>query len=238
VIFFKSLVFLAIVLATSLSCADCGLQTDKLFEQGKAYYKNGQYLLAANQLATFTLLTCNNAQSLEARLFWARSLYELNEAMEAERVILPMAKNQLWEGKTRIIKAWYQPELRESLTAVERDRFSEFQRQIDQLETIKKPWLAGTLSAIVPGAGQAYNGNYQSAFFSFVLNSIFLSATIELHREKMGAAALASGMLFSVVYLGNIMGSMDSSHSLNENYQRADRERIRDQVFPELRLPQ
>ncbi len=227
-----------ILFITHFVQADCALKTDKLFEQGKAYFTNGQYLLAANQLATFTLLTCNEAQSLEARIFWARSLYELNEAVEAERVILPMAKNQMWESKVRVIRAWYQPELKQSLALVEQDRFSEFQRQVSQLETIKKPWLAGTLSAVVPGAGQAYNGNFQSAVLSFVLNSIFLSATIELHREKMGAAALASGMLFSVVYLGNIMGSMDSSHSLNENHQRADQERIRDQVFPELRLPQ
>jgi hypothetical protein len=170
-------------------------------------------------------------------MFWARSLYELNEAVEAERVILPMAKNHLWESKVRIIRAWYQPELKESLPAVERDRFSEFQRQISQLENLKRPWLAGTLSAVVPGAGQVYNGNFQSAVFSFVLNSIFLSATIELHREKMGAAALASGMLFSIVYLGNIAGSMDSSHALNENHKRVHQERIRDQVFPELRLP-
>ena len=175
---------------------------------------------------------------MEARVFWARSLYELNEAVEAERVILPMVTNQIWESKVRVIRAWYQPELKQSLAPIEQDRFSEFQRQVAQLETIKKPWLAGILSAIVPGAGQAYNGNFQSAVFSFVLNSIFLSATIELHREKMGAAALASGMLFSVVYLGNIMGSMESSHSLNENHQRPDRERLRDQVFPELRLPQ
>ncbi len=215
---------------------DCAAKTDKLFEQGKSYYSNGQYLLAANQLATFTLLTCNEAQSLEARIFWARSLYELNEAAEGERVILPMAKNQHWESKVRIVRAWYQPELKESLAVSERERFSEFQRQIAQLGTIKKPWIAGTLSAVLPGAGQAYNGNFQSAIFSFVLNSIFLSATVELHREKMGAAALASGMLFSVVYLGNIMGSIDSSHSLIENHQRADKERIRDQVFPELRL--
>lgn len=228
-----------LILLTSLFAqADCALKTDKLFEQGKAYYTNGQYLLAANQLATFTLLTCSKAQSLEARVFWARALYELNEAAEAERVILPVAQNQVWESKVRIIRAWYQPELKQSLASVEQDRFFDFQRQIGQLENIKKPWLAGTLSAVIPGAGQAYNGNFQSAVFSFVLNSIFLTATIELHREKMGAAALASGMLFSVVYLGNIMGSMDSSHSINENYKRNDRERIRDEVFPELSLPQ
>lgn len=227
-----------ILIASQFSLADCALKTDKLFEQGKAYYTHGQYLLAANQLSTFTLLTCSEAQSLEARIFWARSLYELNEATEAERVILPVSKNQVWESKVRIIRAWYQPELKQSLAAPERERFSEFQRQVDQLENRKKPWLAGTLSAVIPGAGQVYNGNFQSAVFSFVLNSIFLSATLELHREKMGAAAVASGMLFSVVYLGNIMGSMDSSHSLNENYQRSDRERIRDEVFPELRLPQ
>lgn len=233
-IFFNFLILLTSLFAQ----ADCALKTDKLFDQGKSYYTNEQYLLAANQLATFTLLTCSEAQSLEARVFWARALYELNEAAEAERVILPVAKNQVWESKVRIIRAWYQPELKQSLASVEQDRFFDFQRQIGQLENIKKPWLAGTLSAVVPGAGQAYNGNFQSAIFSFVLNSIFLSATIELHREKIGAAALASGMLFSVVYLGNIMGSMDSSHSLNENYKRNDRERIRDEVFPELRLPQ
>ena len=91
------------------------------------------------------------------------------------------------------------------------------------------------MSAVFPGAGQIYNGSYQSALFSFVLNSIFLSATLEFHDQKMAAAALASGALFSVFYVGGITSSVETSRAINKEHNRMKVDALRDEIFPELK---
>jgi hypothetical protein len=116
----------------------------------------------------------------------------------------------------------------------DQQRFQNWQTATHSFPDVKKPWLAGAMSAVIPGAGQVYNGNYQSAVFSFLINALFLSASIELSRQGLPATSAVSGTIFSIVYVGNILGSMQSSQLLNEKAHQNKRSELRQHYFPEL----
>jgi hypothetical protein len=100
----------------------------------------------------------------------------------------------------------------------------------------RSPALAGVLSAFFPGAGQFYNGAYQSAVISLLLNSIFLWSTLEFNNRDLNGPALASGVVFSVTYLGNIMNAVRGSNKLNEMSSAKDKENLKELLFPLLRI--
>ena len=214
--------------------ADCLNGLDSIYSQGKDYFFRSQYLLASQQFSLFSQITCDLDKRESSRLRWAQSLFELGETTEGELILSKISPKSSYFQTSRIIRAWYQPSLMTTLPEVEQARFEEWNKQINQLPRIKNVWLSGAMSAIVPGLGQIYNGNYQSAAFSFVLNALFFSATMELHQKKLDATALTSGVIFSVVYLGNIAGTVYSSKEINQSAQESMKHDLKMRLFPEL----
>jgi hypothetical protein len=93
----------------------------------------------------------------------------------------------------------------------------------------KSPWLAGSLSAVLPGAGSAYVGNYSEAALAFFVNALFISASIRaFHTDNpglgtvLGAAALA-------FYGGSIYAAANGAHRYNDRARAAylDEQRTR-----------
>lgn len=214
--------------------AECLRGADPLFAQGQEYFEHGQYLLATQQFSQFSLLSCETDHQEKGRVRWAQSLYELGETEEGNRVLEKLGPQSRYRPQAQILKAWYQPSLVSTLPAADQQRFQNWRKQAESLPASKTPWVAGTLSAVIPGLGQVYNGNYQSAAFSFILNALFLSSTIELHNKNLDATAIASGVIFSVVYVGNIVSSVQSAHAINQASQEPAKAEFKDQMFPEL----
>jgi hypothetical protein len=79
----------------------------------------------------------------------------------------------------------------------------------------KSPVLAGTLSAVLPGAGQVYVGRYQDAVLAFVLNGVLIWAAY----ESFDNGENVTGAILSVVeagwYFGNIYNAMNNAHKFN-----------------------
>lgn len=214
--------------------AQCLNGLDPLYRQGRESFERGQYLLATMHFSQFSLLACSSGKTAESRVRWAQSLYELGELQEGDLILEKVSEPPEAVSKARIVRAWYQPDSRASLSPSERNRFTEWESDLERVPAVKSPLTAGLLSTALPGAGQAYNGFYQSAAFSFVLNALFLAATTNFHQRRMDGAALTSGVLFSVVYVGNIVGSVKSAQALN-GAARNDRARERKpRAFPEL----
>lgn len=239
VIFFRCLIsFLMTVplLCPAKASAECFHNLDGIFDQGRDYFLHGQYLLSTQQFSFYSQLSCSPKDQDRGRLRWAQSLYELGEIEEGNFILAKMKPTSEEFSKSRIIRAWYQPSLIFSLPDNEKIRFENWEKQQDFLPTAKSAALSGTMSAVLPGLGQVYNGNYQSALFSFVLNTLFLSATLELHSKNMDATALASGIVFSVVYIGNIVGTIQSSRSINRQTQEPILLDLKSRLFPELLL--
>lgn len=223
-----------IIIAPLFAWGECFNDLGKIFEQGKEYFLREQYLLASQQFSLFSLLSCQVQHQDQGRLRWAQALLELGETEEGFLLLNQIDKASPYFEKSRIIQAWYQPTLIPSLPPSAQKRFQDWETQVNSLPLKKKPWLAGTLSAVLPGAGQVYNGNYQSGLFSFVLNALFLSATIELTQHNLKATAAASGTIFSVVYVGNIASAIQSSKKINTLSHDPSRSTLKFNLFPEL----
>ncbi len=80
----------------------------------------------------------------------------------------------------------------------------------------RSPALAGVLSALLPGAGQAYGGAWQGAAVSLLLNAVLIGATVELVRHELYFSAGATGLAASVFYVGNIMNAVDGAARKND----------------------
>lgn len=121
-----------------------------------------------------------------------------------------------------------------SFNADEKNKLSEMQMAL-QSSPRKSPLTAGMVSALLPGAGQAYVGNYQTAAMAFILNALFLSATVEFARNDLPAAAIASGAVFSVTYVGNILSAVQGANASNQTSRSGAEQFLQDHLFPDLK---
>ncbi|PLX80996.1 MAG: hypothetical protein C0616_05900 [Desulfuromonas sp.] len=77
------------------------------------------------------------------------------------------------------------------------------------------PGLAGTLSAVLPGAGQLYTGHPRSACLALLLNVAFLAASLEAFDQEM---PVLGGILLAVEigwYGGNIYNALNLAERNN-----------------------
>ena len=73
---------------------------------------------------------------------------------------------------------------------------------------------AGIL-AIVPGLGYSYDGYKQTALSSFIVNGLFIWATVEAFRRDNQSIGTMLGILSFGWYTGNIYGSVVSAERRN-----------------------
>jgi len=80
----------------------------------------------------------------------------------------------------------------------------------------KSPALAGTLAAILPGAGHLYTERPRDALTAFILNSAFICAAVELfHHENYVIGAIVT--FFEIgLYAGNIYSAVSSAYKYNK----------------------
>ncbi|WP_321368070.1 tetratricopeptide repeat protein [uncultured Desulfuromusa sp.] len=83
----------------------------------------------------------------------------------------------------------------------------------------KSPQLAGSLSALLPGAGQLYTERPLQAGIAFTLNAAFIYAALESwENENYATAGILS--LFEIGwYGGNIYNAMNNAHKYNRRQQ-------------------
>jgi hypothetical protein len=79
----------------------------------------------------------------------------------------------------------------------------------------KSPSLAGTLSALLPGAGQLYVGRKRDAVVSFLLNGAFILGAIEAFRKDENAVGGILIMFETGWYAGNIYSAISGAHKYN-----------------------
>ncbi len=97
----------------------------------------------------------------------------------------------------------------------------------------KRPWLAGLLSAALPGLGQVYAGSWQSAGVSLVINGVLIASTVELARNDLYFAAATTGMASSIFYVGNILNAADLAGRYNETASMPQKEQLERLLVPE-----
>ena len=99
----------------------------------------------------------------------------------------------------------------------------------------KKPWIAGTLSAIIPGAGKYYVGKKRSAYAAFLQQLVLAGLVWDTwHIDKrFSPQMLIASSLFTVFYVGNIWGS---TLSVGIHY-REKFDTFKQSLLLDLRLP-
>jgi hypothetical protein len=100
-----------------------------------------------------------------------------------------------------------------------------FYQQLNQFseEQWKNPWIAGGLSAIIPGAGRVYAGDWKNALVSVMFVGINSYQSIRGFRKN--GIQSSSGWIFGTIaagfYIGNIYGSAWTAK--RKNQQKYDR---------------
>ena len=90
----------------------------------------------------------------------------------------------------------------------------------------KSPLLAGILSAVVPGSGQAYAGTYRDGLVALLVNGLFIAGTaVAIDQENYATAAVVGGIGLPF-YLGNIYGAANAANKWNLSLHRDLRDRL------------
>jgi tetratricopeptide (TPR) repeat protein len=80
----------------------------------------------------------------------------------------------------------------------------------------KSPAMAGTLAAILPGAGHLYTERPRDALEAFLLNGAFILGAIELFRHENYVAGGIVTFFEIGWYTGNIYSAVSSAHKYNK----------------------
>lgn len=95
-------------------------------------------------------------------------------------------------------------------------------------ERWKKPWLASTLSAIIPGAGRWYAGDWKNAIVSLVF--VGLNGYQSYRGFSRTGISSPTGWIFGAIgfgfYVGNIYGAAWTAKRKNEQKRKYYQERI------------
>jgi hypothetical protein len=192
------------------------------------------------QLAVTTwrsLLTASPPVATDARLALAWSLFESRDTSAAVAVSqsLPVdLGNRLATWRDHRDSIAFASGIAKLPNAAMQREAVRLQAAHQMASEQKRPWLAGALSAVLPGAGQLYAGSIQGAAMSFVLNSVLIATTIEFARRDLYFAAGTSGLVASVFYVGGIFNASDLAARRNRRASAAIENRLVQTLLPEL----
>ena len=80
----------------------------------------------------------------------------------------------------------------------------------------KSPWLAGTMSAVVPGSGSFYSGRRLEGTYAFFITALFWLATADAMANEDGALTGLFGFFTLAFYGGNIYTAVNSTYKYND----------------------
>jgi outer membrane protein assembly factor BamD (BamD/ComL family)/TM2 domain-containing membrane protein YozV len=99
---------------------------------------------------------------------------------------------------------------------------------LDQMGELprKSPFLAGAMSAVIPGSGQIYSGHYGDGITAFILNGLFIAGTVVAIEQENCAVAGIVGVIGLPFYAGNIYGAANAATKWNLGVRRDLRGKI------------
>lgn len=231
--------------------ADCPFREN--YELGRDYGARGQNLLSAFHFSTAQRSTCAEL-ALRSKYDLALALARLEEWSEFDHVTRELSATSLGEP-ARFLRAVHLAE--EAGAAPETLRRAHLWTSLEDAHTARTAWsaagmeaeilarieatprrspaLAAGLNALLPGAGYASLGMWQSAGLSFVLNGLFVASALEFGRKDLHAAEITAYAIGSVTYIGGIIGGHRAAVDWNREAMRPVRDEARARVFTELR---
>ncbi len=117
----------------------------------------------------------------------------------------------------------------------EQKNLIEIKKRILKLKQ-KSPWIAGALSALIPGLGKFYAGQKGAALSTFTSNVIFAGMAIETFYRTQNLKSpsfILFTSLFTFFYTGNIIGSI---HSVKKRYKSLSKQ-IDNEILINMHIP-
>ena len=216
-----------------------------LFQTGTAYFRGGDNDGAAKNFSALRekypqSLFAGEACFLEAMSYWKKKEYEKSgnlflelvqaypDVSRAPAAMAAAALTELDRGNTEAAGALLH---RFVATYPDHPKIERVGEAISLLEGYadlpqKSMMLASIMSAVLPGAGYAYAGDYGTAFMSFVVNGAFIAgAWTAFAQELYAVGALVAGVGVPF-YAGNIYGSALAVKKWNYAVKQEARDRI------------
>jgi putative component of membrane protein insertase Oxa1/YidC/SpoIIIJ protein YidD len=102
---------------------------------------------------------------------------------------------------------------RESFAGLEPRLRDELLGRVDELEALpsRSPWLAGSMSAVLPGSGQLYAGRPADGAVAFLTNALLIGGTVVAARNDEDVTAVALGFVAFGFYAGNVYGAANAA---------------------------
>ena len=94
----------------------------------------------------------------------------------------------------------------------------------------KSPAVAGTLAAIVPGAGHLYTQRRRDALVAFLLNGVFIWSAVELFNDEKYVTGGIVTFFELGWYSGNIYSAVSSAHKFNKRTKKDFLQGLRNRV--------
>lgn len=98
----------------------------------------------------------------------------------------------------------------------------------------RSPFLAGTLSAILPGLGQWYDGRFWDGLSALLVNGMFAYGIYATFRDEHYPSAGILIFLGSGFYGGNIFSAVSSAHKFNQNIRESSWSKLKNQYGIEV----
>ncbi|MGE0762182.1 MAG: hypothetical protein AB7N80_02775 [Bdellovibrionales bacterium] len=243
-----------IFFSRTIWAADCSL--NEHFDLGQQYFKKAQYLLSSLHFSTAQKSNCASL-ALKSKYNLILSFYQLTELQEVRDLTQELSTTNLGPDAT-FLRAIYldendslkdmatknrallwrsQSDRNEFKTALQTaplisEQKSSLEKQLQKVPR-RSPAMATGMNALLPGAGYAYVGAWQTAALSLALNALFLAAAIDFGNHDMHGAEVAAYSVFSVTYIGSIIGGHRAAKDFNNEQMRPIREEWAASLFPE-----
>lgn len=102
---------------------------------------------------------------------------------------------------------------------------------------LQTPWLAGTLSAILPGAGQFYNGRYLDGGIAFGVNALLGGATYYAFAKADSVPlGIVSSIFLASFYVGNIVNAYTDAKRINAQTYLAFFDKLKIDYWPRVKF--
>jgi TM2 domain-containing membrane protein YozV len=254
----KLLIVLFFISFSSIAAKDSCRYQEKVFQEGYEYFSNGHYLLASQLFSQSRLQADPDCErTFKAGYFQSASFlllqdvkaFDISLGVLVREVKSPSEKEQIHllrayaydipnlpDSNSDLQRRWglWRSRKKTDLKDFNSPELNKIHEDYIVAINTKSPVVAGVLSAILPGAGQMYIGAYQSAALALIFNGLLLGTTLEFSRKNMDVAALTSGTLFSMTYLGNILSATKGASQLNTSNAYPYERDLRRGLLPEL----
>lgn len=210
---------------------DDELVEDALFKIGESYFRAGRWEETIASVDNF-LNEFPESELTDAALFLKataqRNLKRFDEALTSysqiiKRNIEPYKDQAIFQSAMVFVERndWEKAKSILSIMPESSPLYPAARTYSAGLEKInvipaKSPAVAGSLAAVLPGAGHVYTERYRDAAIAFLLNGAFIAAAVELFRKEEYVTGGIVTFFELGWYSGNIYSAVSSAHKYNE----------------------